>query len=246
MSAAADPIALRSPAVAAVLARLRAEGREHDAPGKHRVRERERQLSEPVYGLERAELYGTAPLAISDEVGELLWMLTLTRRPDFVVEFGGSLGVSTIYLASALRDLGGGRLITTELVPAKAALLVSNLSEAGLADTDAGTGTDVEVRVGDALQTLAELPHPVDLLFLDGSNDLYLPLLQQLQPHLAPQALVVADLSAGDPHHVRYVAHVTDPASGYRTIQLPLDAGVVVSVRPKERQPSGPSRPTRR
>lgn len=225
MSAGADPTALRSPAVAAVLARLRAEGREHDEPGKRRVRERAEQLGELPYGLERAELCGTAPLAISDEVGELLWMLTLTRRPDLVVEFGGSLGVSTIYLACALRDLGAGRLITTELVPAKAALLARNLSEAGVADADA------EVRVGDALQTLAELPDPVDLLFLDGSNDLYLPLLDQLQPHLAPHALVVADLSAGDPHHARYVAHVTDPASGYRTIQLPLDAGVVVSIR---------------
>jgi predicted O-methyltransferase YrrM len=63
---------------------------------KQRVRDREAQLggvrlSQP----ERYELYGEAPQAITREVGQLLYVLTVSRRPRRVVEFGASLGLST-------------------------------------------------------------------------------------------------------------------------------------------------------
>ncbi len=56
----------------------------------------------------------------------------------------------------------------------------------------------VELRAGDALETLIDLAEPVDLLFLDGRNDLYLPVLRLVEPRLAPEALVAADLNAED------------------------------------------------
>src|SRR5947209_4947904 len=74
-----------------------------------RMRAREAELRTKVYGRERAELYGGAPLAIKREVGELIHALTLARAPALAVEFGASVGLSTIYLAAALRDLGEGR-----------------------------------------------------------------------------------------------------------------------------------------
>src|SRR5262249_34083899 len=67
--------------------------------------------------------------------------------------------------------------------------------------------------------------------FLDGWNDLYLTVLEMLEPHLRPGALVAADMSRDDPHHARYRAHMGDPAHGYLTTELPLDDGVVLSVR---------------
>ena len=68
-----------------------------------------------------------------------------------------------------------------------------------LPETEAGVAEMVEVRLGDALITLRSLPGPVDLLCLDGWNELYLPVLQLVAPHLSPDALVVADLSADAP-----------------------------------------------
>ena len=115
-------------------------------------------------------------------------------------------------------------LTSTELDPAKARALLSNVSEAGLGDL-------VEVRAGDALQTLRDLAGPVDLLFLDGWNDLYLAVLELLEPQLAERALVIADLSGEDPHVAAYRERLGDPAGGYATVELPLDAGVVVSAR---------------
>ncbi len=215
---------LRSDAVTRVLARLRQAGRALDEPAKRRVRAREAEAGRKIYGRERADLYGLAPIAITHEVGELLYVLALARRARTIVEFGTSLGVSTIYLACAIRDAGDGVVITTEFQPEKAEYAAANLADAGLADV-------VELRLGDALETLRDLGGPIDLLFLDGWNDLYLPMLEVLEPSLRPGALVAADMSKDDPHHDRYRAHVRDPAHGYFSTEVPLDDGVVISVR---------------
>jgi predicted O-methyltransferase YrrM len=215
---------LRSPAVAGVLARLRAQGAAEDAAGRLRVRVREAELGHRVYGEERAELYGKAPIAIADDVGELIYLLVQARRPALVVEFGASHGVSTIHLAAAVRDVGAGRIVTTELRRDRAQAAAANLAAAGLDDL-------VELRVGDARDTLASLDGPVDMVFLDGWNDLYLPVLHLLEPRLAPGGLVAADMSPDDPHLDAYRDHVGDPANGYHSVEAPLADGVVVSVR---------------
>jgi predicted O-methyltransferase YrrM len=216
---------LRSPRVLDVLGRLFAQVELQDPPAKRRVHDREAELGRRLPQAQRYELYGEAPLAITQEVGELLYVLTVSRRAHSVVEFGCSLGLSTIFLAAGLRDNGGaGSLVTTELLPGKAKTARENLTEAGLDDL-------VELRVGDALQTLANLTEPVDLLFLDGRNDLYLPVLRLLEPRLARNALVAADLNVEDPDLLPYLEHVRDPAEGYFSINLPLDAGVELSVR---------------
>ena len=184
---------------------------------------RERELGRRVWGAERGQAYGGAPLSITPEVGELLCVLVLARRPATVVEFGASHGYSTIHLAAAVRDLGSGRVISTEIEPEKAAAAQRNLAEAGLGDL-------AELRVGDALITLRDVPE-VDLLFLDGWNNLYEPVLDLLEPRLSPGALVIADLSADDPDQVSYVERMHAPDGGYLTVDVPLDAGVVVSAR---------------
>jgi len=216
--------ALQSEAVRRVLECLRRQGEVEDPPAKARVRAHERELGQRVYGRERAALYGSAAsLAITPEVGELLYVLALARRPRTIVEFGASLGFSTIHLAAAARDLGDARVITTELEPEKAEVARRNLAEAGLDDL-------VDLREGDALETLRDLD-TVDLLFLDGWNNLYVSVLAMLEPVLSSGALVVADLSAGDEEQNSYCERMHAPASGYASVEVPLDAGVVVSVR---------------
>ncbi len=192
-----------------------------DPPAKERVLDRERELGRRVWGAERSEMYGGAPLSITPEVGDLLCVLVLARRPRTIVEFGASHGYSTIHLAAAVRDVGSGRVITTELEPDKVAAAERNLAEAGLDDL-------VEMRVGDALTTLQDVPE-VDLLFLDGWNNLYEPVVDMLRPRLSPGALVIADLSSDDPDQVSYLERMHAPGSGYVTVDIPFDAGVVVS-----------------
>jgi predicted O-methyltransferase YrrM len=218
---------LRSPAVSGVLDRLHALSQTEDPIARRRVESREAELGRRLTQERRFELYGEAPLAITRQVGELLHLLVLVKRPRCAVEFGASLGVSTTYIAAALKDCGGS-LVTSESHARKAERAQRHLAEAGLAHL-------VQLRVGDALQTLAHLEQPVDLLFLDGRNDLYLPVLRLVEPRLSPYALVIADLSAEDPDLIPYLDHVRSSDGGYLSVTLPLEAGVELSTRLPER-----------
>ena len=208
--------------VQAVLARLRRTGEGEDEPAKLRVRDREAELGDKVYGAERAALGAQAPLSITPAAGKLLYALTIAVQPSLIVEFGTSLGYSTIHFASALQDLGSGSIITTELLADKARLAARNVADAGLSGC-------VEIRHGNALGTLADLDTDVDLLFLDGSNDLYISVLELVEPRLTARALIVADMSHQEPHPARYREYVNDPSRGYLTTEIPIDAGIVVS-----------------
>jgi predicted O-methyltransferase YrrM len=156
-----------------------------------------------------ADFYGRmkdVPLAVSRETGSLLYMLARSIRARTVVEFGTSFGLSTICLASALRDDGGGRLITTEFEASKVARARENLNAARLADL-------VEVREGDALETLArDLPDAIDLLLLDGAKALYPDILDLVGPRLRLGALVIADDADFCPP---YLERVRAAGSGY-------------------------------
>jgi predicted O-methyltransferase YrrM len=210
--------------VAAVLDGLFAQVQRQDGPAKERVLAREAELGSRLDQAQRYELYGEAPLAIKRDVGRLLYSLVLGGRGGTVVEFGASLGVSTIHLAAGIRDRGSGSLITTESHPRKVEMARRNLADAGLDDV-------VELRAGDALDTLKDLPGQIDVLFLDGRNDLYLSVLQLVEPGLSSGAMVLADLSANDTDLLPYLDHVRDPDHGYSSICVPLDEGVELSVR---------------
>ncbi|MGD0698586.1 MAG: class I SAM-dependent methyltransferase [Trebonia sp.] len=161
-------------------------------------------------------------MPVSEPGGRLLYALTRAARPDTVVEFGTSFGISAAHLAAAVADNGTGRVLTTELSPAKIAAATANLEDAGLADV-------VSVLPGDALETLAAVQGPVGLVFLDGWKDLCLPVLRLLEPELAPGALVVADDVDSHASMAGYLAYVRDPANGYVTIGFPVEDGMEVS-----------------
>lgn len=216
--------AMRSARATRVVASIRDHAVIADAEARARIEARTAELGRPLGTAEKYDLYGDSPpLAIKPEVAELLYVLTRVSRPQRVVEFGASHGISTIYLAAALRDVGAGTLITSEIVPGKAATTARNLTDAGLDDI-------VEVRTGDARETLRDVTGPVDLVFLDGRNDLYLTVLQILEPRLEDGALVAADLSTDDPDLAPYLQHVRDPSGPYATFEIPLDAGLEVSI----------------
>jgi len=161
-------------------------------------------------------------MPVSEPGGRLLYALTRAARPATVVEFGTSFGISTAHLAAAVTDNGAGRVLTTELSPAKIAAAQANLEDAGLAGV-------VTVLAGDALETLAAVQGPVGLVFLDGWKDLCLPVLRLLEPRLAPGALVVADDVDSHASMADYLAYVRDPANGYVTIAFPVEDGMEVS-----------------
>ena len=159
-------------------------------------------------------------LAVSPETGTLLYMLARSTGARIIVEFGTSFGISTLYLAAALRDNGGGRLITTEFEPSKVTRAKANLAEGGLIDL-------VEIREGDALETLAaDLPETIDLLLLDGAKALYPEILELVESRLRPGALVIADDADFSPDYLR---RVRSPTGSY--MSTPFGDNVELSMR---------------
>jgi predicted O-methyltransferase YrrM len=209
---------LNRPKVRAVLDRL-FEGAAHDD-------ERETGLGPGSWSTasarELADACQAVYMPVSEPGGRLLYALTRAARPATVVEFGTSFGISTVHLAAAVADNGGGRVLTTELSPVKIAAARANLGDAGLGDV-------VTVLAGNALETLGGVTGPVGLVFLDGWKDLCLPVLRLLEPGLAPGALVVADDVDSHASMADYLAYVRDPGNGYVTIAFPVEDGMEVS-----------------
>lgn len=222
------PIAdtLNAPHVATLLARLFAESEASNAQLRERFgalspEERARRMSDPnsdyrQFFSRAKDLY----MAVSPDTARLLYLLARTTRATSVIEFGTSFGVSTIHLAAALRDNGGGTLIGSELEPTKVLQARANLQAAGLADL-------VDVREGDALETLArDLPPEIDLVLLDGHKPLYARLLDLLAPRLRPGACLVADNADACPE---YLARVRASGGGY--LSTPFAADVELSIK---------------
>lgn len=157
---------------------------------------------------------------MKSKTGSLLYMLSRFTRARTILEFGTSFGVSTIHLAAALRDNGGGKIITTEFESSKVVKARLNLTDAGLADL-------VEIGEGDALETLRHnLPEQLDLVFLDGAKPLYIDILQLIEPHLRPGTLLIGDDVDHCPEFVEHLRLNSD-----RYLSVPLSEDLEVSMR---------------
>jgi predicted O-methyltransferase YrrM len=153
-------------------------------------------------------------LAVSRETARLLYMLTRSIGATSVVEFGTSFGVSALYLAAALKDNGGGKVITSEFEPSKVERAQANFAVAGLEDL-------IDLRVGDALETLAtNLPDKIDLVLLDGAKQLYPPILALLESRIRQGGLIVADNADMCPDYLNFIR---DPANGYLSVPFGED-----------------------
>jgi len=156
-------------------------------------------------------------LNVSPEFGRFLYMSARSCRARRIVEFGTSFGISTIHLACALKDNGGGLVIGTELEAEKARRARQNFAEAGLAEF-------VEVRVGDALETFnSGIDGEVDLVLLDGAVSLYLPVLKLIERHLRTGAMVIGENAVQQ--SPGYLDYVRKPQNGYLSIALPFQHG---------------------
>lgn len=172
---------------------------------------------------ERKDLHGTYRafadnfLNVSPVFGRMLYLCARARNAQCIVEFGTSMGISTIHLAAALKDIGrNGRLIGTEIEPAKVKRAKANIESAGLS-------AFVEIREGDARETLTQLPRRIDMVHLDGAFTLYMPILKLIEPHLERGAIILAENAyeqAGE-----FLTYVRAPANGYGSLPLPFEEG---------------------
>lgn len=108
------------------------------------------------------------PIQVSPNLGKLLHLMARAIGARRILELGTLGGYSTLWLARALP--ANGRLISLEAKAKNAQIARDNIAQAGFSDL-------VEVRVGQALDTLPQLAtedaHPFDLIFVDADKSSY-------------------------------------------------------------------------
>ncbi|HYM24909.1 MAG TPA: class I SAM-dependent methyltransferase [Vicinamibacterales bacterium] len=170
-------------------------------------------------------------VALDRDKAEFCYHVCRALQARRVVEAGTSFGVSTIFLAAAVRDNGGGTVIATEYEPTKAAIARRHFAEAGLSSV-------IDLREGDLRTTLAHLgageDHnaPVDFMLIDIWTPMALPALSLVAPRLRQGAVVICDNTTQfrEAYH-DYFAFVHDPPNGLRTMTLPFEGGLEFTVK---------------
>src|SRR5688500_14901269 len=98
-------------------------------------------------------------LAVGPETGQLISILVRSLKAPRILELGTSYGYSGIWLADAART-AGGRVTTMELEDHKVAFAREMAGKAGLADY-------IDVKIGDAVSMIANLPFGFDFVLVD-------------------------------------------------------------------------------
>jgi predicted O-methyltransferase YrrM len=173
---------------------------------------------------------GDKLVALDRDKAEFCYQLCRANNARRIVEAGTSYGVSTLYLAAAVRDNvrvagGSGVVIGTEYEPPKAAAARVHFEQSGLSRF-------IDLREGDLRETLRQIDGPVDFMLVDIWIGMARPALELVAPRLRPGAIVVCDnTSQHREEYANYFAFLADPANGFRTMTLPFEGGLEMSVR---------------
>ena len=172
-------------------------------------------------------------VALDRPKAEFCYLLCRSLRAQRVVEAGTSFGVSTLFLASALRDNwpshGGNAnapvVIGTEYEPGKARIARRHFEEAGLSHI-------VDLREGDLRESLTRIEGPIDFMLVDIWTPMARPALELVAPNLRTGAVVICDNTEQFSDAYRdYFAFVNDPRNGLRTMTLPFEGGLEFTVK---------------
>jgi len=206
---------LHDPGLERLLARLHARSDEQRETLNGHFARRDKQDSVSAVDAARIKHFRSDKLvALDRDKAEFCYQLCRANNARRIVEVGTSYGVSTLYLAAALRDNmrasgGDGVVIGTEYEPEKAKAARQHFAEAGLSDL-------IDLREGDLRQTLQRLEGPVDFVLIDIWISMARPALDLVAPHLRPGAIVVCDnTERSRADYADYFAFIDDPSSGF-------------------------------
>jgi len=220
---------LNDPKLEALLNRLHAQSDTQVNETNAYFERREQEIAidqDNFYNKEINRFLADKMVALDREKAEFCYLLCRSLRATRVVEAGTSFGVSTLYLAAAVRDnqVENGVVIGTEYEPKKVEIARANFKEAGLREF-------IELREGDLRQTLQDIGGPVDFMLVD-IWEVALPALELVSSSLRPGAIVACDNTAVDAAEYRgYFEFVKDPRNRFRTMTVPFEGGFELTVR---------------
>ena len=182
-------------------------------------------LSWDGFDAETTTFFADKMVALEKDKAEYCYAICRAMKAKRVVECGTSFGVSTLYLAAALRDNGGGTVIATEWEKEKAAIARKNFEAADLAQY-------IDLRVGDLNDTLRTIEGQVDFVLLDIWTEAVMPAIRHIAPHLKPGSVIIADNTTQSRRgYAAYFDYIADPANRLRTMTLPFEGGLEFTLR---------------
>ena len=131
-----------------------------------------------------AEVGMLARMMVGRIEGRFLKMLVAAVRPRLVLEIGTFTGYSSLSMAEALPD--GGRIITCEISERHAEIARRHIAGSPYADR-------IDIRLGDARETVAGLDGPFDLVFIDADKVSYDAYYEAVLPKLSPDGIIAVD-----------------------------------------------------
>ena len=158
---------------------------------------------------------------VERETGRWLALLVRATNARQLLEIGSSNGVSTIWLATSARQ-NGGRVTGTEILPERALEANGNLAAAGL-------DAVARVMAGDARSTVASLPGPFDLVFIDAEKDDYVDHFEAVVDRVRIGGLILADNVIS--HDLSAYQAVLRERSDVETVTIPIGRGVEFTVK---------------
>lgn len=170
------------------------------------------------------KVFDTLSLGIDLWQGRFLYNLVLAKRPKVIVEYGTSFGISTLYLAQALKVIGDGHVIGTERSASKMDVALTNLKYCGLNDK-------VDIYPGDILKTLKTFNQPIDMLFMDGFPELNFAVIKLIERHLNKSSIIVTDDATLFSHEMRDYLLYLERSPDYSTLSLSQSTGMKLSVK---------------
>ncbi|OLF09953.1 hypothetical protein BU204_32245 [Actinophytocola xanthii] len=161
---------------------------------------------------------------LEPDAGRFVWFLAQAVAARRVVEIGTSRGVSTLWLADAVRAVGG-RLLSVDTDADAQEHAARTVAEAGLTE-------QVSFRTQDGGAALAAMADgEVDLLFLDAERTEYL----SWWPHplrvLRRGGVLVADNALSHPDEIAPLRDLLDVEEGLAVTTVPVGKGELVAVR---------------
>ncbi|TML61422.1 MAG: O-methyltransferase [Actinobacteria bacterium] len=131
-----------------------------------------------------AEIGMLARMMVGRIEGRFLKMLVAAVQPRLVLEIGTFTGYSSLSMAEALPD--GGRILTCEINERHAEIARRHIAASPYAE-------HIEVRLGNAHDTVADLDGPFDLVFIDADKVSYDAYFEAVLPKLAPGGMIAVD-----------------------------------------------------
>jgi predicted O-methyltransferase YrrM len=223
------PSPLNDPKLEALLDRLHAQSEAQVAEIEAYFAQRENETGhgeKDLYDDDMHRFLADKMVALDREKAEFCYLLCRSLRARRIVEAGTSYGVSTLYLAAAVRDnqVEDGVVIGTEYEPQKAEIARANFEQAGLSEF-------IELREGDLRETLQDVGGEVDFMLAD-IWEVAKPALELVSPSLRPGAIVVSDnTTASAGMYVEYFEFINDPKNRLRTMTVPFAGGFELTVR---------------